>query len=352
MNPERGAQAWAALALVLALGAGSTCRRGPEHVVAPAPSAASPAQSGQPSLEIKNRQHDFGTVVQGAVVQHRFEISNAGSTRLDLEGTTAALGCEGLVEPRSLEPGATGHLNVKCHVEFYGPLRVTLAVRAATAVTLAEVELTGSVTPLLAFDTPLVSLSMPFAEERSVDVHMQGALSDEARLALKDAGDAGISVTPLPAEHGAPRGLRLRVQGMKVGVHAGSIVLTTNLRRPRELTLAYSCEVRGSLAVAPNAPYFDLRAPGALERQISVQSSQPGFKVRAVRVAEGPFSASFAPRDSVGDYTVTVSVQAARITDDARGSLGRLIIVSNDRAEPEKELPLFAFGAPNRAPVE
>jgi hypothetical protein len=339
------------LVLALCFGTESACRRAQKNSV---PGVSSEHAASSPALtkfEIKSPQHDFGAVVQGDSFRYRFEISNSGSARLELEGNTAALGCAGVVEPRSLELGATGQLTVACQAEFYGPLRVTLPIRSSGGATVGQVELMASVTPLLAFDPPLVSLRMPFGEERSVDVRVQGALTEQARLTLKDAGDAGFSVTPLPAAGGAPQGLRLRVRGKKVGVHVGNIVLTTNLPRPRELTLPYSCEVAGSLVVSPSTPYFDLRAPGAPAREIAVHSSQPGFSVRAVRVAEGPFSASFARRDA-GNYTVTVSVEPERITSDARATLGRLLILSNDRAEPEKELPLFAFGAVNHAPAE
>ncbi len=310
------------------------------------PSAVPPAAHA--ILAIEDPAHDFGAVVQGNAVSHEFELSNAGVTQLDLQGTTEALGCTGQIEPRSLDPGAVARLKVTCLTEYYGPLRVTLAIRtAASAESVGEVELTASVTPLLAFDTELVDLHMPFGEERSADVHLRGALDEQAKLTVEDAGDVGFTVTPLPPTRGTPSGLRLRVKGRKVGVHAGNVVLSTNLARPRKISLPYSCQVTGSLAVTPSTPYFDLKAPGGRRREVAVTSSQPGFVVRAVRVAQGPFSASFARDTTSGGYTVTVAVRTDGIAGDARGTVGRLLILSNDRAEPEKELPLFAFGGKN-----
>jgi hypothetical protein len=349
---RRAARAGGSAALLaLCLGASSACRRAPHSDSLPAPSAA--PDRAPAALKIQQTQYDFGAVVQGAVVSHAFEISNAGTAPLELEASTEALGCTGKLAPSALSPGASGHLSVTCRPEFYGPLHVTLALRSAkTSETMGQVELNASVTPLLTFDTPLVSLQMPFGEERSIDVRVQGALADQAKLTLESAGDAGFSVAPLPAANGAAVGLRLRVRGRKIGVHVGNIVLTTNLPRPRELSLPYSCEVVGSLAVTPSTPYFDLKVPGAAVRELTVSSSQPGFALHAVRIAEGPFSASFARGAAPGGYTVTVAVELDRIPGEARGSLGRLLILSNDRAEPEKELPLFAFGAPNRAAAD
>ncbi|HEY4158018.1 MAG TPA: DUF1573 domain-containing protein [Polyangiaceae bacterium] len=353
MNGRGARVGRSAAMLALCLGASSACRRAPQVHSKPAPSASAATDRALPALEIQQAQYDFGALVQGTAASHVFEISNAGRAPLELESHTEALGCTGELDRSALPPGESGHLNVTCRPEFYGPLLVTLALRSAkTSETLSQVELKASVTPLLTFDTPLVSLQMPFGEERTVDVHAQGALADRAKLTLESAGDAGFNVTPLPAANGAPARLRLRVKGRKVGVHVGNIVLTTNLARPRRLSLLYSCEVVGSLAVTPSTPYFDLRVPGAAVREVAVSSSQPGFALHAVRIAEGPFSASFARGAAPGEYTVTVAVELDKIQGDARGSLGRLLILSNDRAEPEKELPLFAFGAPTRVAAD
>jgi uncharacterized protein DUF1573 len=331
--------------LALALFGTVACQR-----ASPSASRADTRPSAPPPavLAIEAPAYDFGVVLQSDAVSHEFELSNAGATHLDLASTTEALGCTGQIEPHSLDPGAAARLKVTCLTEYYGPLHVTLAVRtAATGESVGQVELTASVTPLLAFDTQLLELHMPFGEERSADVHLQGALDGQAKLTLEDAGDVGFTVTPLPATHGVPAGLRLRVKGRKVGVHAGNVVLATNLARPREISLPYSCQVTGSLAVTPSTPYFDLKAPGGRSREVAVTSSQPGFVVRGVRVEEGPFSASFARDTTGGGYTVTVALRTNGIAGDARGTVGRLLILSNDRAEPEKELPLFAFGGKN-----
>jgi hypothetical protein len=44
---------------------------------------------------------------------------------------------------------------------------------------------------------------------------------------------------------------------------------------------------------------------------------------------------------------VTIAVDRQAAVGDARGTNGRVLLESNDPAEPSKELPLFAFGALN-----
>jgi hypothetical protein len=56
----------------------------------------------------------------------------------------------------------------------------------------------------------------------------------------------------------------------------------------------------------------------------------------------------------VGDNTfhVQVKVLEDRVASESRGSLGKVLILSNDRTEPEKEIPLFGFGKLNAAKAE
>jgi hypothetical protein len=63
-----------------------------------------------------------------------------------------------------------------------------------------------------------------------------------------------------------------------------------------------------------------------------------------VDVQEGPFEA-YLRRD--GDaYVIELSILAAKLPRGMRGANGRLMVVSNDRSEPNKEVPLFALGSP------
>jgi hypothetical protein len=82
-----------------------------------------------------------------------------------------------------------------------------------------------------------------------------------------------------------------------------------------------------------------------------VKSSQPKFEVQSVRVLEGPFAARFEHAEDDNTYSVDVTVLGDRIDDEARAATGTLLIVSNDRTEPRREVPLFASGRINKAPA-
>jgi hypothetical protein len=70
--------------------------------------------------------------------------------------------------------------------------------------------------------------------------------------------------------------------------------------------------------------------------------------VQSVRITEGPFAAKFEHAEDDNTYRIDVTVLKDRILDEARAATGTLIIVSNDRTEPRKEVPLFGTGRVNK----
>jgi hypothetical protein len=212
-----------------------------------------------------------------------------------------------------------------------------------------SIQLLANVTPLLAFDTQNIDLKMFFGEERAQEVRLVGTLVDEARVKLKDKGIADVDIEPLPAETGKGIGFRIHCRGRKVGMNVGNLFITTGLDRPKEIAMPYACKVGGTLEVNPTNPYFNLKVSGAKAVTIDVRSSQSNFEVLAVHVAEGPFAASFEHAPNGPSFLVKVTVLDDHIDDETRGITGKLVVVSNDRTEPQKEIPLFAMGQVNRA---
>ena len=214
----------------------------------------------------------------------------------------------------------------------------------ATLAIVAEIE------PLLAFDVASVELAMPFGEERAREVHLTGTLAAAARPRLIGEAPADTEVVPLTERPGQSRGYRVRCLGRKVGVNAGNIVVATGLDRPHEVAIPYTCKVKGTLDVSPTNPFFNLKVSGDKAVRITVRSSQPGFEIASVRIIDGPFTAHFAHAEDDNTYNVDVTVLNERIPDDARAATGTLLIVSNDRTEPRKEVPLFGSGRINKVP--
>jgi hypothetical protein len=204
--------------------------------------------------------------------------------------------------------------------------------------------------PLLAFSSRTVDLTMAFGETASQEVRLVGKLAGAASLRVVTVNPPGPDVAILSAEADKPAGVRVSDVGRRVGYEAGQVTFATGVDDPKELTLLYSRKVPGNLTVDPTNPYLDLRAPepGVVVR---VTSSRKDFQLTRAEILDGPFSARV-ERAPSGGYAVHVTPaksagregQGEPGPDSQRGFLGKLRLVSNDPAEPNKDLPLFALG--------
>jgi hypothetical protein len=333
---------WAILGTV-GLGA---CSRAKEPGAAPAASSA--ARAAAPRLELGETKYELGPMVQDEAVERSIALRNAGSLPLEIRGVDPSRFCSGSVDPQTIAPGAHAKLNVTCRSDLYGPLREPLDIRSNDPrSSKTTIELVANVTPLLAFDTSLVNLEMPFGEERSQEVRLVGTRVGQARIKRRDQAVPDVDVERLPVDGGQAPGYRIRCRGRRPGTNVGNLILATGLERPQEIAIPYTCKVAGTLLVSPTNPYFNLKVSGPKVVNVDVRSSQPGFEVQAVHVTDGPFTASFERADA-GAFRVKVTVLEQLVDEEASSATGKLVILSNDRTEPKKELELFGLGRVNR----
>ena len=276
-------------------------------------------------------------------------VRNDGTRSLEIASITSSRFCSGRIEPSAIAPGQAAILAVSCTSDLYGPMREGIDIHSNDPdLPTATVQIAGEVTPSLAFDASMVELKMPFGEERSQDVHLVGSRAGLARSRLTGPPVVDADVTALPVEPGKPVGYRAHCRGRKVGSNAGNIIVTTGIDKPKEIAIPFVCTVSGTLEVSPSNPFFNLKVSGDKAVRITVRSRQSSFEVRFVRVLEGPFAASFEHAEDDNSYRIDVSVRNERIDDEARTAMGTLLIISNDRSEPRKEIPLFGSGRINK----
>lgn len=153
----------------------------------------------------------------------------------------------------------------------------------------------------------------------------------------------------LPADGSRAAGVRLTLSGKRAGQGVGQVLVSTGLADPAEVVLYYRWKVPGYLTVSPSNPTFNLRVHGPHVVEISVGSSRADFHLLRAEVTAGPFAATVAAAVA-GRFAVQVRVVDSDVPSGQRGVLGKLILVSNDPAEPRKEVPLLAMGAVNPPP--
>jgi hypothetical protein len=196
----------------------------------------------------------------------------------------------------------------------------------------------------LAFISRTVDLKLAFGEKGSEEIRLMGKLASAARLTVETIDPPGPDVTILPADGAQPQGVRVTMVGTQVGQRAGQVSLATGLNEPKELTILYSWKVVGDLTVDPTNPFIDLRAPPPVGVAIHVTSSRKDFRLDQAQMVDGPFQASFVRDQAAGGYTVHVTVADSGSSDGSRGSVGTLRLISNDPAEPRKDIQVLALG--------
>jgi hypothetical protein len=200
----------------------------------------------------------------------------------------------------------------------------------------------------LALSSRTVDLRLGFGETRSQEVRLIGRLAAAAKLSVETIDPPGPDVTVLPAEEARPQGVRVTISGTRVGQRAGQVTLATGLDDPKKLTLLYSWKVAGYLTVDPTNPFLDLRSPPPAKVAVHVSSSRPDFRLDQAQMVEGPFQAILVRDEAPRTYTVEVTMSDKGSDEPSRGSLGTLRLLSNDPAEPRKDIPVFALGPLNR----
>jgi hypothetical protein len=341
---RRGGTAYLAVVFVLASASLAwRCAKPAPQGERPSASASAGTARGSSAALAVEHAHDFGRVTEGDTLQHGFVLRNTTGVAQSLEDVREVLGCAAVPVPRVLEPNQAGKLEVTCRANVRGPLRVSLPLRA-NGRSAGELSVAAEVEPLLAFDHALLEVRVPFGAANESGARLRGTLARRARLTPVEPPPAGMAVDVLSTAGDAGERVVLRVDRAPVGVHVGSLRFATGLAQPKAIELPYSVKVTGTLTVSPTNPVLDLAAPDGTRAVVVVTSAQPGFMVERAEVLEGPFSARVR-RDGDG-FRIEVTLVEARLSTAASGVNGRIRIVSNDRTEPSKILPLFALGRP------
>lgn len=331
--PARTHRVWLGAALAVGLA----------HCASP-PSTASANNPG--ALALEPARLDLGVFDLHERQIRATHLTNPTGLPISVLHVSSSRFCSGVVSPTRLEPHTYAELRITCESDVAGPLREQLSVRTSSdSSPHLTLDVLGQVMPRLAFEVPVASAHVPYGESRRVEVRVVGRLADAATLVVRHDRNARRDNAPDAEITTAPKGIVLRFPGNKVGSAVGQLQVATGLVDPSTLVLSWSTVVHGSLQVTPTNPYFDLKRSGPKQVLLDVSSTQPGFRVSAVRVTHGPFSASLEP-SSVGSSTrrIRVRVQEARCPLDVAGVQGTLLIVSNDHSEPEKQVALLGLG--------
>jgi hypothetical protein len=306
-----------------------------------------PSPAAGPRLVGDVPSHDFGRVLEGDRLNHVFTLTNAGASAAHVTRVERSPSCVAATAPSSIAPGASAGVEIDCASRGRaGKLADFVAVYSDDPTSPLRLQLHATIEPRLAFETNMIELEVMAGERRSREIRLVGPLATRARIAVTSIDAGGPAAAILPAQGDRAAGLALTLVGDKVGVNVGRVLVSTGLDQPAEIGLPYTMKVTGNVRVSPTNPTFNLRDPEARLNTLTVTSARADFRLLSADVVDGPFAAVIERgQGASGGYAVRVSVVTARVARGEHGVMGKLVLVSNDPAEPRKEIPLFGMGA-------
>lgn len=306
----------------------------------------SPPPPPRPELVCSQPRHDFGTRIEGERLSYVFSLENRGTAPLRVLSIEKSYSCGAQNPPSRIEPRAKARLEIVCDSEKRPGRMADVVVLHTNDPRSPELklELAAQIQPQLALEPSEALFEQSFGKTERRELRLVGKRAAEARLTLLGTDDPTPRVELLPASTQAAAGLSVTLAATRVETRIARVRLATGLDQPKELSVTVTWRISGDLAIDPSNPYFNLREPPPHERTLRVTSKRSDLKLYAVEVPEGPFEASFVRDEAHEAYSVRVRVLDAKVPEGDRGALGKLLIASNDPAEPRKIVPLFALG--------
>lgn len=107
------------------------------------------------AIEYVEKEHDFGTVKEGTVVEHTFKFKNTGDVPLIIQNAVASCGCTVPSKPKDpIAPGQVGEIKVRFDTATRpGNQNKTVTVTANTEPAISRLTIKGNVEPKAATAT-------------------------------------------------------------------------------------------------------------------------------------------------------------------------------------------------------
>lgn len=278
--------------------------------------------------------HDFGAVPKGAVLQHRFPVTNIYAVPLQLTWRVSCGCVAATATPQILQPRESGFLDITMDtMRFSGYKSVDLQVTVAnqqfqsTAVfrIVGNCRLDVTMEPgTVAFGTVPKGQSM----SREVLVRYAGALNWQMTGAAP--GDPAPFDVKLQEAYRQPGYVGYRVQlGVKqdapAGTYKGDLQLVSNDPQSRFVPIPYEITIQPSLAVMPELSRIGSKVGETQMRKVLVKANKP-FKILEVE-GQGDGVIVETPNVALPVQTLTIKFTPA---DGQNGPIEKMLKIKTD----------------------
>jgi hypothetical protein len=310
--------------------------------------ATAGADERRPRLAFDAPVFDFGSVEQGATVEHVFVLANRGDGDLRLEHVKSSCGCTvAVVSARDVPPGGQGRVSVTLDTAgLHGrTAKVVTVYTNDAAAPAAALTLTGQVlADVVAEPSPLYLGRVRRGERVRREVTLVPGRPGEAHVVTAvEHGNPSLRATLEPLVPGP--GQRLVVEldrDTPLGRFNEQLTLRTTSPRMPSLPLAVFGSVEGDVVVLPPQATFGVtRGGSAPERELVIRNrgARP-LAVRAVKVPSDVCTYEIATVEPGVEYRVTL-----RLKDTLPpGKVERAVEILTDHPDEARVVvPLYAI---------
>lgn len=315
---------------------------------------------GAGAIEFEKLELDFGNVWDHEMPQTLIRFTNTGTQTLKILDIRSTCGCTVPdLEKKEYEPGETGEMKVIFNpAGRSGPQTKVVTVTTDSRRTpTVRINIKSYVESVLTIDPAIANLGRIFKnEEKGVVVHIIGTTPD---FEAWPAEEQPYEIAPFKIEavqtsdveiNGETRrrsSLRIWVEkGTPVDRHSADIVIRTNDSRRPEFNLRSVVTVVGDLEGRPPRFALGRLAPGeAFEHTVRVinRVAEEFRIVKAVASEDlGRIDVSYTPVNEGKLDAYDITIRGVAPSENER-ILGRLVIHTDMKTEPEMELPVYGF---------
>lgn len=303
---------------------------------------------GVPQLRLAAAEYDFGTVSQGSLVTHEFELENAGKGPLHIQRIVPACGCTASsVDKDFIAPGETGKVKVEFDTSgFSGEKVKTVRLYTNDPEQLSTLlRLKGVVQPDVVVEPKRVYFGdlLEGGEESRRTKIVTVQAREEAKITLGEVSSRSKKLEVELLESSKKRKkIRVTVLGdADRGELRERVVVQVSGGKQRSVNIPVFASVKGPLRIRPASVAFGViegREP--LRRSIKIENVGPKPVVIAgVSTNHPAVKATHKVLKQGKVFVVQVEVQPELVTKELRASLA-----INTDIEDEQEVKLSVYG--------
>lgn len=321
------------------------------------PAVVPPGKRG-PVLRIPGAKYHWGHVIQGAQVEHTFEVHNDGDMPLEIFGVKPGCGCTTASFDRIIEPGAVGHIQM---IMDTSKLRREMRKRSTISCNVPNdsypvVSLGGKVQPVLIWapKTPKLTGPMKAAKELTFTVKKGSRFPLDVKQTKMRLGRCEL-VSFEPVTEGAEYRVTVRAKGAVIPETTSDALIVTSIvnGEEREDMVPVVIEHLPSILIGPRKNVMFAqhvtdklrdKNPEVVDYTFTLDALDPAHEFQVTRIEtlntpEGLFVPELKVVEAGKKYAVTVTLTRFENVRTIRGSL---IVHTDDAETPKITVPLYA----------